>query len=515
MNDRREIELKLEFDPDALVDVAAQLSALFGQAAGTKRLRSTYFDTAKLGLKRRGLSLRLRHDGDRQVQTLKAARGGGLFDRSEWEAEIPGALPDLAAFDEAEPRDMLARRGTLLPLFEVDVMRTTWLVREGSSQVEVALDTGTVFGGGTQVPLAEIELELKDGAAGDLFAVAGRLRDVPGLRLGVRSKSERGYALLNGAGHQPVKAEPLSMEADFTAAEAFRVIARSCLRQFRLNEQLLLKTRDAGALHQARVALRRLRSAFSIFKRVISDGHAEELKSELRAVAGLLGDGRNLDVYGARVLQPELDRDTAPSGVVDYANWITGEREAAYDAVTAKLESREFRLFVIRLAEWIECGDWLNQDDNAATREVGARSFARSELKRRRRKVRRSGRGLDEIDPDARHQVRIAAKKLRYASEFFADLFVRKTQQRRHRAFVSALETLQDRLGALNDIQTGRHLAEDLARRHGRAANHAGEAAATYAAGLSAGRVDESEPDLLRAAAAAHDHFAAAKAFWR
>src|SRR3546814_19805479 len=77
---------------------------------------------------------------------------------------------------------------------------------------------------------------------------------------GVQSKAERGYRL-TGPAPTMVKAELVKLAAGMTAADAFRHIAQSCVRQFRLNEALLLAGRDAGALHQVRVALRRLRSA--------------------------------------------------------------------------------------------------------------------------------------------------------------------------------------------------------------------------------------------------------------
>jgi triphosphatase len=77
----------------------------------------------------------------------------------------------------------------------------------------------------------------------------------------------------------------------------------------------------------------------------------------------------------------------------------------------------------------------------------------------RKRRVRRKGRGLADLPPEARHRVRIAAKKLRYASEFFAALVEGKKAGKRHKRFLARLETLQEVLGELNDIETGRTLA--------------------------------------------------------
>lgn len=72
--------------------------------------------------------------------------------------------------------------------------------------------------------------------------------------------------------------------------------------------------------------------------------------------------------------------------------------------------------------------------------------------------MKRRGRHLDDLDPEERHRVRIAAKKLRYGAEFFAPLFPGKKAGKRHGAFGKALSDLQDHLGALNDIATGHEL---------------------------------------------------------
>src|SRR3546814_13103303 len=116
-----------------------------------------------------------------------------------------------------------------------------------------------------------------------------------------------------------------------TAADAFRHIAQSCVRQFRLNEALLLAGRDAGALHQVRVALRRLRSAFSIFKPVIGGDAHTPLRDELRWLASELANARNLDVLLERA-KPGALRDR-----------IAASREAAYDAVGEVLASARVR----------------------------------------------------------------------------------------------------------------------------------------------------------------------------
>ena len=70
------------------------------------------------------------------------------------------------------------------------------------------------------------------------------------LGLGVQSKAERGYELARSPGVPVVKADPILLTTDITSAKALQGIAGSCIRHFRLNETILLKGDDAGALHQ-------------------------------------------------------------------------------------------------------------------------------------------------------------------------------------------------------------------------------------------------------------------------
>ena len=86
-------------------------------------------------------------------------------------------------------------------------------------------------------------------------------------------------------------------------------------------------------------------------------------------------------------------------------------------------------------------------------------SVAQGMLDKRYRKLRRHGRRLAEMQPEERHAARIAAKKLRYAAEFFASLY----PERETRPFLRDLAALQNILGDLNDIAVTEHLVRDLA----------------------------------------------------
>ncbi|MGN8097244.1 CYTH and CHAD domain-containing protein [Methylobacterium sp. 22177] len=510
MTEPREIELKLECEPSDLARLRAHPLLQEAAEQGEADLTSIYFDTAEQRLREAGLGLRLRKIGDRYVQTLKA-EGDGLFSRPEWEQEVSDPRPDFAALTDTPVDKILGRNDELQSLFTTSVKRQTYLVEEGSSRIEVALDSGRIeapIAGNRVTSICEIELELKQGSAGDIFALSRALAALVPLRLGVRSKAERGYNLASGKPDRVRKAEPVPLLEDMNAAETFQSVAHACLRHMRLNEDILLQSRNADALHQTRVAIRRLRSAFSLFSDLVEDAQGMRIRDELKRLTEPLGQARNLDVFLAKTLPAERERHPDEVGLLNLETQLEDQRTKAYDAVQSLLHSAEWRALVLDLVAWINAGPWLQDEGRAALREESARDFAARELDRRRRQVKRRGRHLDDLSPEDRHKVRIAAKKLRYGAEFFAGLYPDKKAVKRHATFVKALSELQDQLGALNDIATGHELARDIAdARTG--------ASAVFAAGLTAADLEARTRKLLAAAAEAHEDLVDAKRFWR
>src|SRR6516164_9659977 len=111
-------------------------------------LRSIYFDTPKLKLKRHGLSLRVRKDGDKHVQTVKAA-APACFGRGEWETEIHDGFPDLGKARDTPLKQIGSKklRRKLKPIFETAVHRTVVPVHTRRSEIELAFDSGNIKAG--------------------------------------------------------------------------------------------------------------------------------------------------------------------------------------------------------------------------------------------------------------------------------------------------------------------------------------------------------------------------------
>lgn len=439
-----EVELKFDVEPGgvALIRSAPALAA----AASREQAHDTvYFDTKDGALRRAGFSLRVRRTGARFVQTVKRKRGpaAGLFVRQEWEREIAGAALDRGALLTTPLKRVLKAKGPapLNAVMRTRFRRTAWRLDHKGSRIEVVLDEGKVKSGKAEAPLCELELELVDGKPQALFDLAEELGRAAPLRLGVLTKAERGQALAEGELGRPAKAEPVGLAAPLTEGDAFRAVAHACLRHYRLNEIVLLGAREADALHQARIALRRLRSAFSLFRQTARGKDYHALRDELGWLAREFGDARNLDVLLAG--ESGLDRDDRL-----HARLIKA-RAKAYDRVEAALASERARALMLRLALWIEVGAWRFRE--RAADDVA--DLATHQLERQWRKVRRNGARLAHAEPDDRHRLRLDIKRLRYAAEFLAGLWPKKSKAGQRDRFIAGLKDLQDRLGDLGDAE--------------------------------------------------------------
>lgn len=478
-----EIELKLLLDP---ADVATfRRHPLLRQQAIAKprvqQLTSIYFDTPDLHFWRHDAALRVRRVNRDWIQTLKGGGqvAAGLHQRQEWEFQVDGALPDLAVL-----RDVVGR-GTgwakilaapelderLVPIFTTKIRRTVWLLRLAhGGEVELALDQGEVLHDATRVPVSEVELELKSGDPGELFELALQLQDAVPLRVGNISKAERGYALVAPQPPAVVKAERLEFSSKLTVEQGFQVIIGNCLTQVQGNETGVAQGSDPESVHQMRVGLRRLRSALGLFAQVAPCPAA--LQTELEWLATELGAARDWEVFAGSTLaivasacpdEPELVQLQQAAMAVAQEN-----RQKAAVAVGSVRYSR----LLLTLGGWNHGAHWqvlLAEPERGALAAPLAK-FAAHTLALCHGKLKKRGKRLRDGVPQARHRVRIAAKKVRYATEFFQSLY----PARRVRSFVKALTTLQDALGWLNDAAVAGGLLRHLARSHPDLAHSAG-----------------------------------------
>jgi inorganic triphosphatase YgiF len=512
-----EIELKLELDGDDMSSVAMLpwLNALADGPGSRERLCSVYYDTGRFDLRDEGMSLRVRRVGERRVQTIKAGANGkaGPFARQEWEHEIAGDQPDLALAKAMAPRPLigkkLARR--LHPVFETSVRRCSLPLRLRDGIVELAIDRGHIQAGTLSSPVHELELELKDGSPLALMEVAERLASDLPVSFGFRSKADRGYALAEGRPGSAVHGETIRLDPRISVADGFRAIGMSCLRHLATNRDLV-GLGDAEAIHQMRVGIRRLCAALSVFKGIAEDAKLCEIKSGLRWLLGQLGDARDLDVFVKETVAPLMAARPDQPGLGDLKTMLEARRGAAFETARQAMRSDAFRQLVLRTALWLSGGPWSRDLNPArvARRRRPLLALARNVLERRTRKIVAKARQPASLDPGRRHKLRVAIKKLRYATEFFSGLFPGRKAARRRAAFGKALTQLQDGLGRLNDIAVHERLADDLVPN---AAGNSGRAA-SYAMGFISGLEQTDIEPLLERVARAGRRLRKLPAFW-
>jgi len=511
----QEVELKLEVPPKTIGKLKRMRSLRRGNGhARDKELVSVYFDTAKHKLRKHGMSLRVRHIGDARVQTVKANRqsAAGLFQRHEWEAPIKSDTPDLrkvrrTALDGLDGRK-LAR--TLKPVFETRVHRTVLPLERNGSRIELTLDQGQVRLGRKSAPISEVELELKRGRPAYLFTVARDLAQRVPARFAVRSKADRGYDLVGDQPVAAVRAHTIALAPRMSTGEALHAIALGCLHHIAANEPAV-RAHDAEGVHQMRVGLRRLRAAMAVFAELLDDEETARLKSELKWLTSELGPARDLDVYVTGNIRPLQRSLPDKRGIDALQSDLEARRAGAFTRAKKAVESPRYRTLLLDTLGWIESGHWTTTGDEliAALRRRAAGDFARDELARRAAKISKKAGKLAKLDARGRHKLRIAIKKLRYASEFFACLFARPKARKRMRRFERQLKRLQDRLGALNDIAVHHKLARKVVGRDGRKRQRA------FAIGLVSGSEQARIAPLREAAVRAADRFGDARPFWR
>src|SRR6202521_1998084 len=434
-----ETEIKLLVQPGDLTGLRHHplLRPAFGKSVKS-RLNAVYYDDRHRTLRERGLTLRVRQMGKQRIQTLKALNAADRARRAAWEAGRA-----------TEPRLENEVAGPLEPVFETRIARTAFPLLFGRSDIVVALDQGKIDTGRASLPISEVELELTRGKLADLFQLALRLNESVPLKLSYATKAARGYALVEGRTGGGAIANDLHLPARIPAAQGFRLIAHECLRPLVDNFPGVARG-DAEALHQLRVAIRRLRTAISLFRDVVAGEETQAIAAELRWLREVTGPARDLDVFIDEVIAPIRDQHRQDKSINALYQHLRRRRLKSYAEAREALMSMRCRELVLRIATWAEVGQWrANTDALARARQRRPiEAYAAEQLRKLRRRIRKEGRALSGLDDAARHKLRVEVKKLRYATEFFASLFATKRARKRRRAFTGALREFQEALGA-------------------------------------------------------------------
>ena len=478
----REIELKmLVAKPDQLDTIAAAPTLHRNVVDHRKRqLKSVYYDTPDRALRKHRYTLRVRDDGDGYVMTVKGASGGASNEllRGEWECAVSGPDVDRIGLQGLLPPDVLERIGDAAfePLFTTEIDREQKTLSFSSSVIEVAFDRGRIVAGNKTEPVAEVELELKEGTTAALYELALDLEQFGVLMPSSRAKADRGFDLALGSKPMALKASQPDLASRQPLDESFAAIFASVLTHLVGNLHFAGDSESPEGVHQARVALRRVRAAFGLIKRTSGSPGIETLCADAKSLEAALGEARDWDVFATETVPSISRKSVSVDGYVDLLGTAaTARRHAHQKARLATTDERVAR-FLLELGLWARQRGWRADatPEGLAQLSKPTKGFAIDALGKLNRKAIKRGRHFDHLDADQRHQLRIALKKLRYVADFLLPV-VGKTK--RIERYAQALARLQDKLGHFNDMARTPGLISEL--KHGQELAHTNRAIST------------------------------------
>lgn len=461
-----------------------QLNASFRQLLGHQPARSrafstVFFDTKSFALREAGLAWYACDDGSNSVQTI--ATVGDLVPVETGRARF-GSRPKLSHISD---RALRRRVSALAGPDKLDAVASfggrrvsVVLAPRPNAKIKAVFETGQLAAGSGNLPIADLELELLQGEEATLIECARTFVEAVPLLPAVQSNAEQGYAVALGATNAPNRPPLLTLPTDLSADDALGRIIGHCLRHLLGNLSAVTVARDPEGVHQMRVALRRLRSGLNLYGGSIRKAF-EPIEEEVRWLAGVLGQVRDLDVFISDALAPALTAHGDDTRLQDLMRLAHARQQAASTDLLEALASVRFRSLMFELAAATVWHPWRAAKAGKGQKPLGARRFARDRLARRRARVLKFGKRIGELESGQRHRLRIKLKKLRYAVEFFSALL----PKRRTAQLLARLSELQDVLGGLNDATVARALTAELVSQR----QNPGDPASAYASGVVIG----------------------------
>lgn len=452
---KREIERKYEATTDTrLPDLTRAAGVASVTAEGVTELDAVYYDTADLRLAADSLTLRRRTGGKDAGWHLKFPVAVGV--RDEIRAPLTETLPhSLAGLLRSR-----VRHSGVVPVVRLRSSRDVRHLRDedGTILAELSVDTvraDRLLAGGGTADWTEIEVELADDAdPAVLDAVEKRLRKAGIHPSDAPSKLARA---LHETGLEPER--QAAEDADGTARAAVLAYVREQVEALvRLDPAVRRDLPDA--VHQLRVACRRLRSAFKTYRKVLDRDVTDPIGDELKWLAGELGHARDQEVLAARLgdALDGLGREHVRGPVRGrLRTWdrtrTTGSRHRALDALDSP-----------RHLALLDALDGLLADPplKPAARGKAAKVLPKAVRRDYRRLARRIGPALDLApghDRDlALHEARKAAKRARYAADAAVPTLGKPAKR-----FSKRMKSVQSLLGEHQDAVVARTALLDLA----------------------------------------------------
>jgi CHAD domain-containing protein len=299
------------------------------------------------------------------------------------------------------------------------------------------------------------------------------------------------------------EAGSVALDKEDNLARAIHVMILSCVQHLAANQRAACLDNDE-ALHQMRIALRRLGAVLSVFKPYLPARARRDVGARLKALLKALGPARDIEVFLAdsETLFVTKGRKDINRGLIYLRRTLERMRDDARRKASAAIRSPHYHALLSGALT-------LQPGTGRGTTDAGGpvRPYARAYLKRRRAAIIRKLGHLGQLSAKEQHKLRVAIKKLRYATEFF---IVFSDHPGRARRALKLMKQLQDALGRLNDLTIHQEIMAGLLNRGiGRKG-----AKNAFAFGFLEGEQEILGRDYLRAARRLGRRVAHEKRFW-
>lgn len=445
--------IALDFDlPAEEAARLARLPALRPLRHGRGRTMSadrTWFDTADGRLAAQGLVVEAPARGPRRLLRVLPPPA------APWHPARPPALERVLEPQETLPE---AEEAPLVAIaaFIGRAHATRLALPEG--EVEATLTAGRLRSLAEERPAALLTLA---GPAPAVLAAARLVAAGLPLRPALAALAEQGRALAAGTAPRAHRLGPADTSEASGVEDAFLRAAGHLLEVACQQSARIAPGAPPEPVHQTRVAIRRLRSVFRVFRAATDCAALRAFDAGLREAVSVLGPARDLDVFQGGMAREIADAFDEEPRIASFRRAAEAKRAEAYRAVVAMLGAPAWRLLLIEGIALLLARPWRHgaTEDRLALLDAPAAEFGRQVLDRRWQRLRRAGAGFDELTAEQLHELRLDGKRLRYAAEVFAPMFGPRAARR----FLKRVSALQDGLGLANDAAVARGLARGLA----------------------------------------------------
>jgi CHAD domain-containing protein len=289
-----------------------------------------------------------------------------------------------------------------------------------------------------------------------------QLLEIAPLRIGTLSKSARGYDLAFETAATATRATPSGILAEQTIDDVVARVLGACQHHLLANQSIAERGMDPEGVHQMRVALRRLRTACTLLGPEVGSPTLQTFADEAKWFANVLGAPRDWDVLVTDTFDEPMQVVGSDLDFAGLRRAAEPHRTAAYNALRDTLAGARYNRFHLSLSRWIACRGWRNELENRSLAVLlePAPLLAGRVLKKLHIKALKRGKGFRHLQPEARHKLRIALKKLRYATEFFEGLDDENADAQRYRR---CMTKIQSALGRANDATVAQPFLSTLA----------------------------------------------------